>query len=158
MVQLPCAHLALALGATFIAPHLPTCTSCPVLLTILPVLVKLTPNCVDGSRVSSPQEAAATPCQATHLIRSNLPTPVPKATPMPRANVQQAPAMVHVLTPLAPSMVARRQETGAEAQLARWETGMDLLQRDKEDDVSLLAFRTHTLPSICCKPFAACCS
>ena len=100
---------------------------------------------VYGSRVSSQQEAAVTPRQGTHLTRSNLPTPVPKATPMPRANVQQAPVMVDVLTPLAPSMVARRQEAGAEAQLARWETGMDLLQREKEDDVNLSRLQTHTL-------------
>lgn len=93
---------------------------------------------VSLNRVGSPHEAAATPRQATHFARSSMPTPVPNATPMPRPSAQQAPSMgmAEALTPLAPSMVARRLETGADAQLARWETGMNLLQQEKEDDVS----------------------
>ena len=44
--------------------------------------------------------------------------------------------MAEALTPLAPTMVARRMETGADAQLARWEAGMDLLQQEKEEEAS----------------------
>lgn len=69
-----------------------------------------------------------------------MPTPVPNATPTQRPSMLQAlsVAIAQELTPLAPGMEKSFQETGATAQLARWELGMKLLQKDDEVEVNPL--------------------